>query len=150
MNGSINLDAFDVFDLPIEVITCIEAAKAKGIPLENELKSLVLSTSDGLCLLNITGRQKASLRKVKNILRVDEAFLADNKTLSSLEIKPGTVCPFLPQLWKLPQLISEDLLRLDFVSTNNGTRKGYIYFAPKLLLNAENYIIDKFAQPHEI
>jgi len=35
----------ETYALPQEVTTCEEAAKAKGIPLKNELKTLIFSTS---------------------------------------------------------------------------------------------------------
>ena len=143
--NTIDLNAFQVFKLNYDVISCSQAAHAKGIPLENELKSLILTTSKGVYVLNIPGNKKASLRSVKNALDVDEAFLANTEQLKGLQIQSGTVCPFLPQLWCLPQLISKDILQLSFVSTNNGTRNQYIIFCPKLLLKSERHIIGVFS-----
>ncbi|MCL2436362.1 MAG: YbaK/EbsC family protein [Lentimicrobiaceae bacterium] len=142
----INLKSFHTFKLHHDVISCSEAAVAKGIPLENELKSLILTTSKGLYVLNIPGNENASLRSVKNALDVDEALLANIEQLSTLQVQPGTVCPFLPQLWCLPQLISKDILKLSFVSTNNGTKNQYIIFCPKLLLQSERHIIGCFSK----
>ena len=43
---------FQCFELDHEVISCAEAAHAKGFPLKNELKTLVLDTNMGLCTVN--------------------------------------------------------------------------------------------------
>jgi prolyl-tRNA editing enzyme YbaK/EbsC (Cys-tRNA(Pro) deacylase) len=144
----IDLKAFKTFKLHYDVISCSQAAYAKGIPLKNELKSLILTTNKGLYVLNISGDENASLRSVKNVLNVDEAFLANIEQLNELQVQPGTICPFLPQLWCLPQLISKDVLKLSFVSTNNGTRNQYIVFHPKLLLQSERHIIGCFSKKH--
>ena len=58
-------DVLKVYSLSCSVITCKEAASAKKIPLKNELKSLVLTTSNGLYLLHLPGDKKANLRTVK-------------------------------------------------------------------------------------
>jgi len=146
--GTVNINTFQTFKLNYNVISCSEAAYAKGIPIKNELKSLILTTSKGLYLLNIPGDENASLRSVKSILDVNEAFLASNDQLKALQVQSGTICPFLPQLWCLPQLISKDLLELSYVSTNNGTRNNFIIFCPKLLLQSERCIIGFFSKTH--
>jgi len=145
-NNCIDLKSFHVFKLQHDVVSCSQAAIAKGIPLENELKSLILTTSKGLYVLNIPGNENASLRSVKNTLDVNEALLANIEQLNTLQVQPGTVCPFLPQLWCLPQLISKDILKLSFVSTNNGNKNEYIIFCPKLLLQSERHIIGCFSK----
>lgn len=145
----IDINSFQIFNLNFDVISCSQAACAKGIPIRNELKSLILTTSKGLYLLNIPGDESASLRSVKSTLDVDEAFLANTEQLKMLQVQSGTVCPFLPQLWCLPQLISKNVLELSYVSTNNGTRNHYIIFCPKLLLQSKRYIIGYFSKNHE-
>jgi len=145
---NIDINTFHTLKLHQNVISCSQAANAKGIPIKNELKSLILTTSKGLCLLNIPGDENASLRSVKKVLDVDEAFLANTEQLKSLHVQSGSVCPFLPQLWCLPQLISHDLLKLSFISTNNGTRNNYIIFCPKLLLQSERHIVGCFSKSH--
>lgn len=119
-----------------DVITCREAAAAKNIPLKNELKTLILKTSIGLVALNLRGDHEASLRRVKQTLRCEEACLAEPADMGGLNLGKGTVCPILEPVWSLPQLIDTDLLALEYVSTNNGTYRGFFKFDPKLLLNA--------------
>jgi prolyl-tRNA editing enzyme YbaK/EbsC (Cys-tRNA(Pro) deacylase) len=139
----------ETYALTQEVTTCEEAAKAKGIPLKNELKTLIFSTSKGLHALHVPGNRKASLRTVKNVLKVKEAYLAGKEKLQALSLAPGTVCPLIAPVWHLPHLVSQEVLELDFVSTNNGTKKGYIIFIPKLLLSAANLKVGKFALAYQ-
>ena len=123
-------------ELNFDVITCQEAAKAKGIPLENELKSLIITTSNGLYLLHIPGNKNADWRKVKKHLGVKEACLASKEILTSLGVSPGRVCPFANDLWNLPQLITTELLQINRVTTNNGEFNKYIEFNANVLINS--------------
>jgi prolyl-tRNA editing enzyme YbaK/EbsC (Cys-tRNA(Pro) deacylase) len=137
---------YTVKSLPHNVVSCLDAACAKEIPLKNELKSLVLMTDKGLYLLNIPGDMYADLRAVKKFLNVDEAYMASEANLRPLGVKKGTVCPAINELWNLPQLVSEEVLSLDFVSTNNGKLDEYIMFKPAELLKHRKMWIGKFAR----
>ena len=127
-----------------EVVTCEQAAREKGIPLENELKTLVLETSLGLRALHLRGNKKASLRSVKRFLHAEQAHIASSERLDTLRLLPGTVCPLLEPVWSLSHLVSSQVLQLAFVSTNNGTRRGYYRFSPSILLSAKDVSIGEF------
>lgn len=137
---------FMIYELEHEVISCVQAAEAKGIHVKNELKTLVLETSKGICTINISGEKQISLRKIKKFLQVNEAHLASNEILNILNLIPGAVCPFLNQLFVLPMLIDKDILNLQFLSTNNGTRNRFILFPPDLLTMSPNHYIDSFSK----
>lgn len=121
----------EAYALDEEVTTCEEASNAKGIPLKNELKTLIVNTSRGLCALHVPGNKKVSLRAVKNFLKIKEACLAGKDKLQALSLGPGTVCPLIAPVWHLPHLVSQEVLGLDFVSTNNGTKKGILFLIPR-------------------
>lgn len=126
-------------DLKFEVISCVQAAKAKGFPLRNELKTLLINTSKGLYVTNILGDQKLNLRKVKQALGCKQARLASPQILKKLGLVPGTVCAIKDPVWELPSLIESSLLDLKFTSTNDGTRTGYVVLnEPKILLVERN------------
>jgi prolyl-tRNA editing enzyme YbaK/EbsC (Cys-tRNA(Pro) deacylase) len=63
----------ETYALTQEVTTCEEAAKAKGIPLKNKLKTLIFNTSKRLHALHVPGNKKVYLRAVKIFLKVKEA-----------------------------------------------------------------------------
>ena len=117
------------------VTTCEQAAALKKIPLAQELKTLVIRTTDGLVLCHLPGNRRLSLRKVKQLLHADEAHLASTIELASLGAEPGTVCPLLPVLRALPAILDPAVLEFPSVSTNDGTRFGAVFFAPALLLD---------------
>jgi len=137
---------FIIFELTSNVVSCEEAATAKNIPLLNELKSLILTTSAGPHILNLPGDKRADLHAIKRRLAIKEAHLASGEMLRSLNVRPGTVCPFLKNLWSLPQLISQELLHLSYVSTNSGELNKYIIFDPMLLSFNENAIVGNFTK----
>jgi len=137
---------YKIKSLTHDVFSCLDAASAKEISLRNELKSLVLMTDKGMYVLNITGNMYADLRAVKKFLGAQEAYMASADNLKCLGVQKGTVSPVIDELWRLPQLVSEEVLALDFVSTNNGKLNEYIIFEPTELLKHHELHIGKFAK----
>jgi prolyl-tRNA editing enzyme YbaK/EbsC (Cys-tRNA(Pro) deacylase) len=131
----------DRYNLDFEVVTCIQAAKAKEIPLCQELKTLILETSNGLYAVHLPGNKRLNNRIVKKILGVKQASLASPAILSILGLVPGIVCAIEEPVWSLPQIVSKELFIYKNVSTNDGTRIGYYVFPPKILLEAEKIIV---------
>jgi len=128
----------------VEVITCHSAAKARGHELHRELKSLVLATSQGLCVVHVPGDCSVSLRKVKRHLGIDEAFIADPEQLLELNLGPGTVCAVLDPVWSMRHLVDQRVFEIPEVVTNNGTRNGYFSFDPDELRSAQKVGIGDF------
>jgi prolyl-tRNA editing enzyme YbaK/EbsC (Cys-tRNA(Pro) deacylase) len=124
------------FRLSHPVVSCADAADAKGVALARELKTLLLVTDQGLVLAHIRGDRRLSLRAVKRLLSVNEARLADTATLIQLGVEPGTINPFHAALWELPHIISRDVLEMSWVTSNAGSLDSYAVFAPSLLLEA--------------
>ena len=122
----------------------MEAAAEKNVPLKNELKTLVLQTTDGLCAVHLRGDRRVSLRAVKRFLHVKEARMLSPVEMVSIELTPGTVCPFLPPVWNMHQLLSSAVLDLEFATTNNGRQDGYFLFEPQLLLKVPNVEVGNF------
>jgi prolyl-tRNA editing enzyme YbaK/EbsC (Cys-tRNA(Pro) deacylase) len=130
--------------LPQPVVSCDEAAGVKGVDLERELKSLLLTTSHGPVLVHVRGNHQLSLRAVKKALATHEARLASLSELTDLGSAPGTVHPFASALWELPQLVTQELLDLDWVTTNAGEASTYVVFGPQLLLAAPKASVGNF------
>jgi prolyl-tRNA editing enzyme YbaK/EbsC (Cys-tRNA(Pro) deacylase) len=122
------------------VITCEDAAAAKHVPLERELKSLVLRVDFGLAVAHIRGDQRLSLRAIKDVYQAGQARLAGPDDLDALGVGPGTITPVLDAIWDLPHSIAFDLFDLSWVTTNAGELDTYVVFPPKLLLAARNVL----------
>lgn len=133
-------------NLNYEVISCIQASKAKGIPLKNEIKTLLLSTSLGLRAAHLPGNKCLDHRKVKNALQVNDESLASPQVLNGLGISPGTVCVLREPVWSMKHLFSHELMDLEYISTNDGTRTGYFIFKPRLLLLSNKYEIGDYCR----
>lgn len=131
-------------ELKQPVVSCEEASKAKGIPLGNELKTLILDTQIGNVALHIPGDENASLRKVKDTLEVKNASLASLLYLKELGLSPGTVSAVNEPVWSMPHLVDKSVLTKKYVSTNNGTLRKYYKFDPKILLEANSVIRGDF------
>lgn len=134
-------------DLDREVISCRSAARAKRVPLERELKSLLLACDGDHVVAHVRGSRRLSLRAIKNELGVQQALLADLAVLTRFDVSPGTLYPFKDTLWAKPQLITEEVLELDWVTTNYGDRFKYVEFSPRLLLEAADYRVGHFEKP---
>jgi hypothetical protein len=80
------------------VVSCQEAAREKGIPLKNELKTLILKTCLEYIALQTPGNKKVSLRKVKNILNVNRLVLHHQMNCSYWDWKREGFAPFRPPL----------------------------------------------------
>jgi prolyl-tRNA editing enzyme YbaK/EbsC (Cys-tRNA(Pro) deacylase) len=104
--------------------------------LEHELKTLVLRAGEGYWAVHVRGDHEVSLRAVKRHLGRREAYLVSPEILEEMGLAPGTVCPFLPPIWDMPQLVSREVLSLEYVTTNNGTLNGFFRVDPRLLLRA--------------
>lgn len=117
-----------------QVISCAEAALAKGIPLENELKTLVLLVSQELYCVHVRGDRFVDLRKVKQYVNSKEARLAPAESLAHLGVQPGTVSPCVDKIAALPHLVCGSLLKADFLSTNTGHLDRCIF------LSAEDFL----------
>ena len=64
------------FELSERVVSCEEAADAKGVPLHHELKSLLLICDHGYALAHLHGDRRLSLRAVKDAMGTRQARLA--------------------------------------------------------------------------
>lgn len=138
------VDNMKIFKLGLPVVSCEEAAEAKNIPLNQELKSLILRTTSGLVALHLPGDSQASLRKVKNALDVEEAHMADLEDIESLGLEPGTISAVSTPVWEMPHLISKRVLSFEFVSTNARSKKEFVNFPPSLLMEAESVMLGDF------
>ncbi len=128
------------------VITCTEAAVVRGVPLEKELKTLILNTSSGYMAAHVQGHRRVSLPKLKVALESEQASLASLEELKALGLSPGTVSAVLNPVWSLPHLVDRGVMDVDVLTTNNGTLTGYFMFKPEVLLQAPSATVDDLAE----
>ena len=125
------------------VVSCEDAAAARGIPLARELKTLLLQTHDhGIVAVHLPGDAKVALRKVKQGLGTAQAYQASLEALAGLGLSPGTICAVKEPVWSMRHLVSQRLLQMDTVMTNDGTKTGYLEFDPAVLLLTDQIVGD--------
>jgi len=138
-----------IFTLDHEVFSCEQAALAKGIPLDLELKHLALySEKIGKMLLHMPADLSANWRALKNYLDTKRIEYVTQDVLRQLGHDYGTVNPF-GELGELPQFIAIETLSKPYVSTNAGQTNKFTMFDPKLLLKMNNRTVGEFAKERE-
>ncbi|HEY4989964.1 MAG TPA: YbaK/EbsC family protein, partial [Opitutaceae bacterium] len=125
------------------VVSCEEAAAARGIPLARELKTLLLKTHDReIVAVHVPGDANVALRQVKRRLGTAQAYQASLQELEALGLTPGTVCAIKEPVWSMEHLVTRRVLRMDTVMTNDGTKTGYLEFNPALLMKTDPIVGD--------
>jgi len=132
------------YETDCEVVKCEEAAKARKVPLGNELKTLILQTPSGLVAAHLPGNRELNLRAIKNVLNVKDIKIANPEDIAKIGLEAGVVSAVLEPVWSMPHLISKRLLSLSYVTTNNKTKIGYFKFDPIVLLDATSTIVGNF------
>lgn len=130
-----------------DVVSCGEAAAARNVPVRNELKHILLSTSKGMCIVHVPGDRRVSLRSVKRHLAVKQAKLAYlNEIQGDPRYSPGIICPFVEPFWSMHHLIDVSVLDNRWMTTNDGTLRGYLVFDPRLLGGASDVCFGEFSK----
>lgn len=135
--------------LAAPVVSCEQAANAKGIELQRELKSIVVQTRMGCIAVHTRGDRDVSLRKVKRELGLKEAYLASPEVLQKMGLEPGTVSAVRDPVWSMLNLITKQVLDLDLVSTNDGTLTNYVLFDPQILTTNPRHQVGDFEEDVE-
>jgi prolyl-tRNA editing enzyme YbaK/EbsC (Cys-tRNA(Pro) deacylase) len=129
-----------------DAVTCEEASRVRGTPLNMELKTLIVFAQDSLLAVSVLGSKRLSLRRLKHYLGVEQASLASKEQLDHLGIEPGTVCPLLDPVWSLRNIFDPEVFLNDYLVTNAGSLREYFIFDPKALTELPNFQVAKVAQ----
>jgi len=77
-----------------EVVSCVDAAKARGVKLAQEAKHILFRIPQGLCLVHVEGDKQISKEKVASFLNVEQVSLANIGKLNNKVFRKGTVFSF--------------------------------------------------------
>ena len=143
--NSLRFERFpNAYDFDVE--TCIDASKARGVPLEREIKHVVFEFREGLFMVHVQGDKFISNRKVKNFLSIKNLKKANLTKHFNNKFRKGTVCPFIEPFFSMNHLVDESLLNFDWLSTNDGTLRGYIIFETSLLTHLNRIHFGNFSK----
>jgi len=128
------------------VITCLEASIARGVDLSQELKHIVVNSSNIEYIVHVLGDMKVSTVNVAKFLNTNNVKLSQLKKYNKFSMHRGTIFPFMEPFWSMKNLIDENVLEKKWLTTNDGTLHGFIKFSPKLLLSLPHYERGYFSQ----
>lgn len=127
-----------------EVVTCEEAAAARGLPLEHELKSIILSTRVANVAVHLPANRRLYSKAVKSALGTRRIRFATPDELHVLGLRSGQVNPGNTGFCAR-NLICRTLLELPFVTTNAGQFTLGVAFDPLDLLTLPATIVGEFS-----
>lgn len=124
------------------VVSCMDAANARGIPLSHELKTLVLRAGAAVFAVHLRGDHRLDSRSVERTFRRNSSFLTADQ-LAQHSLRPGLLNP-----WNVPfctyHLLCLEVLRLPVMATNNSRFDEGQFFHTADLLTLSNLIVGSF------
>lgn len=122
------------------VVTCEEAARARGIPLEQELKTLLLMIGHWRVAVHIQGSDRLCRQPLRRLFRTHDIRFINRNELRAMGLERGIINP-----WNVPKSIVHVVCRRtlahEVMGTNAGTFCDGILFAPFALLELQNLIL---------
>lgn len=135
-----------VFYTDVEVRSCEEAVAARGVPLQNELKTILYESAVGPFVVHVPGDMKIDQRRVKMACGCKDIRPASAEMLDKFGIERGTVSPFFEPIWSMSQYMSDELTTRRPLTTNSNSLTGYHFFEPEELLVAPFILVGQYAK----
>ncbi|MCL2311296.1 MAG: YbaK/EbsC family protein [Firmicutes bacterium] len=130
------------------VVTCAEAAKARKISINEELKTILLRVSHKKISVNIRGSDKINSKAIRKLFNDKHIRFLSEEELEHFNLRKGLVNP-----WNIPfceyNLISTNVFEQSFMYTNNSKYTEGIKFLTKELFYLSNIIIGNFSYEFE-
>jgi prolyl-tRNA editing enzyme YbaK/EbsC (Cys-tRNA(Pro) deacylase) len=136
-------DLLQIFEHP-PVVSCEDAAAARGVPLSVELKTLVVRAKDMFFAVHLPGDKRLNSRAVKKALGTRRIRFASADELADVGLRAGLVNPG-NTIFCAGQLVCASVLSKPFVTTNAGTFVRGVAFAPQDLLTMPNTTSGEFS-----
>jgi len=127
-----------------DIITCEEAAIARGVKLEQELKHILVRASGKIYMIHTPGNKRIAFNKVKSKLHI-KAYV-DFIDLNDLNLFKGAVCPFISSNWNYFHLFDKSIFNNFWMTTNDGTLNGYFKFEVEMLKETPRHMIEDFTE----
>jgi prolyl-tRNA editing enzyme YbaK/EbsC (Cys-tRNA(Pro) deacylase) len=122
-----------------EVISCSDAAKARGIELRSELKTLLLRVQKKIVAVHLRGDRRLDNRRLRRLFGARPSFMRPDE-LDVYGLRPGTINP-----WNVPfcdaHVVASSVFSLAEMATNNSRRDEGVLFATGELRALPNVII---------
>ena len=126
------------------VVTCKEASIARGININEELKTILLKVSHKKISVHLKGGDRINSKMIKKLFKSKHIRFLSTEELKRLNLEKGLINP-----WNTPfceyNLISLNVFELSTMYTNNSQYDEGIRFSTQRLLRLPNTIIGNFS-----
>ncbi len=114
--------------------TSESAALALGVPLDRVIKTLVFTAKGRYVAVVTRGDRRVNVKALRRLTGLKKPRLASPEEVEAVTgFKPGGVPPFAPA-GRIPCLVDESVLELDWVVGAAGSEYAGVRFDPKILL----------------
>ena len=124
------------------VRTCQEAASARGIDINEELKTIILKIGHKRIAVHLRGGDMINSRLIQSLFRHRSRFLSMDE-LKYYNLAKGLVNPWNIKFCEY-NLIATNILNYEYMYTNNSKLDEGVKFQTQILLNLPNIIIGDF------
>jgi prolyl-tRNA editing enzyme YbaK/EbsC (Cys-tRNA(Pro) deacylase) len=125
------------------VISCTEAACARGVPLGVELKTLLLRSRGLIVAVHLPADRRLNSRVVRKLLRTRRLSFLHEDQLAAYGVQRGAINP-----WNVPfcalHLVAQSVFRIARMSTNNARLDEGVLFATRDLRRLPGLIVGPF------
>lgn len=125
------------------VVSCNEAASARGISLSQELKTIVLDKGGELVAAHIRGDRRLNMSIIKKTLGARNITFASISVLAAFNLAPGLVNPWRVGFCK-HNLLCRQVLSMPYMATNHDRLDEGVFFLVEELLLLPNLIMGDF------
>ena len=127
------------------VITCTQAAKARGICLERELKTLVLRSKQVFLAAHLRGSDSLDSLLLRQLVGSRHLVFLSEAHLARFNLSPGRINPWrVPCDWK--NYVCRRVLQQSTMMTNAGALNKGVEFLTKSLCDLPNLTICDLAR----
>jgi prolyl-tRNA editing enzyme YbaK/EbsC (Cys-tRNA(Pro) deacylase) len=115
-----------------KVVSCEDAAKARGIKLDLELKSILMQSKFHTFAVHIRGSDKINSKHVKLAVNSKSLRFLRVEELAVYNLHSGLINPWNIEFCDY-HLLCEKIFKNEFMTTNNGTFTQGVKFSPNEL-----------------
>ncbi|HEX8618243.1 MAG TPA: YbaK/EbsC family protein [Thermoanaerobaculia bacterium] len=125
------------------VISCVEAAQARGVPLSVELKTLLMRSGGFVVAVHLAAHRRLNSRAVKRLLGTKRLSFLHEDELVAHGVRRGAINP-----WNVPfcslHVVAQSVFRIPRMSTNNSRLDEGVLFATRELRKLPGLIVGPF------
>lgn len=126
------------------VMTCAEAAMARKISIDEELKTILLKVSYKIISVHLRGGERINSKTIKALFKSKHVRFLSIEELRCFNLGKGLVNPWNISFCEY-NLICTNIFEFEYMYTNNSSHNEGIRFRTQKLLYLSNIIIGDFS-----